>query len=241
MPDTTSAWYGSMPRSARASFSACRMAKSPQPAHHVMSVVASNSLGSSRVTTDYLLAQPGHDLLRREGPAVVLVQRSVHLDPCRHPQQFGQLGRVVLLDRHRAPALAQRRGGNLFRQRPQIPELENVGATAGVVDLVSGLLTRPKRGAPAYERGFRLRRPIPLGRAHLPLRLLQLAHSLLHHATAALDLFQEMPLLVVLVADSGIDGGGMLPGQRPRRDSRLRELETLVAVREPAQLLRGQR
>src|SRR3970040_360305 len=117
MPETTSAWCGSMLRSARASFSAFRMAKSPQPAHQVISDVASNSLGSSRVTTGHLLTQPGHDLLRREGPAVVLVERPVHLYARRHPQQPRELPRVVLLHHDRAPAAAERRQGSLLRQR----------------------------------------------------------------------------------------------------------------------------
>src|SRR3989304_6939350 len=118
MPDTRSAWCGSMLRSARASLSAFRMAKSPPPAPQVISDVASNSLGSSRVTTGHLLTQPGYDLPRREGPSVVLVERPVHLDARRHPQQPGELRRVVLLHHDRAPAAAERRHGGLLPPRP---------------------------------------------------------------------------------------------------------------------------
>src|SRR3972149_6560894 len=111
MPETRSTWCGSMLRSARASLSAFRIAKSPQPAHQGISDVASNSLGSSRVTTGHLLTQPGYDLPRREGPAVVLVQRPVHLYARRHPQQPRELRRVVLLHHDRAPAAAAGRHG----------------------------------------------------------------------------------------------------------------------------------
>src|SRR3990172_6632610 len=143
MPETTSAWCGSMLRSARASFSAFRMAKSPQPAHQFISDVASNSLGSSRMTTGHLLTQPGHDLLRREGPAVILVQGPVYLYPGCHPQQPCQLRRVVLLHHDRAAAACERRRGGLLGQGPEIREAEDVGAAAGLVNLVG---RAPSRG-----------------------------------------------------------------------------------------------
>src|SRR3972149_21393 len=137
-PETRSAWCGSMLRSARASLSAFRMAKSPQPAHQVFSVVASNSLGSSRVTTGHLLLQSGHDLLRREGPAVVLVQRRVHLYARRHPQQPCELRGVVLLHHDRAPAAAERRLSGLLRHRPEVREAGDGGAAARRGYLVGG-------------------------------------------------------------------------------------------------------
>src|SRR3972149_10374689 len=130
MPETRSAWCGSRLGSARASLSDFRMAKSPQPAHQVTSDVAANSLGSSRVTTGPLLAEPGHDLARREGPAVVLVQRRVYLYSYRHPQQPCELRRVVLLYRDRVPATGERRRG-VHRHGPEVREVEDVGAAAG--------------------------------------------------------------------------------------------------------------
>src|SRR3990170_4348740 len=222
MPETTSAWYGSMLRSARASLSALRIAKSPQPAHQVISDVASNSLGSSRVTTGHLLAQPGHDLLRREGPAVVLVQRPVHLYARRHPQQPRELRRVVLLHRDRAPAAAERRHRGLLRHRPEVREMQYVGAAAGLVDLVGRLLAGTVRGAPADEGEVRRLRAVPGRGPHLLLRLPQLSHALSHHAAAVVVLLRDVARLVVLVAGRG-EYASRVAGERPRRHACLRQ------------------
>src|SRR3989304_8644384 len=240
MPETTSAWYGSMLRSARASLSELIIEKSPQPAHQVISDVASNSLGSSRVTTGHLLLQSGHDLLRREGPAVVLVQRPVHLYARRHPQQPCELRGVVLLHHDRAPAAAERRRSGLLRHRPEARETEHVGAAARGVYLVGGLLAGAVRGAPADERGLRLLRAIQGGRPHLLLRFLKLAHPLPHHAAAVLVLLRDVARFVVLVAGGG-EHAQRVPGERPRRHARLRELEAPVAIAEAIQLLVGER
>src|SRR6266545_2169229 len=128
MPDTSNPSCGCSPSSVIASFSARRTLKSPHPGHQTTSASESYLRVSSLDTNADLLGDGVCYILWREWPSVIFVDSARNAGAGLHPQQLGELRRVILLDDDSVPHAYQCVPYCLHGQRPEIAEGEYAGA-----------------------------------------------------------------------------------------------------------------